>query len=45
MNPQNFMKFMQKKDNIQKDVRNKAIARKMHKKQEDEAFKDTNLAK
>ena len=39
------MKFMKKKDNIQKDVRNKAIARKMHKKNEDEAFMDTHLAK
>ena len=44
MNPANFMKFMNKKDNIQKNVRNKTIARKMHKKKEDEEFKKTNLA-
>ena len=44
MNPANFIKFMNKKDNIQKNVRNKAIARKMHKKKEDDQFKETNLA-
>ena len=38
------MKFMNKKDNIQKNVRNKAIARKMHKTKEEEEFKKTNLA-
>ena len=30
MNPQNFLKFMHRKDNIKKDARNKAIARKVH---------------
>ena len=44
MNPANFIKFMNKKDNIQKNVRNKAIARKMHKQKEDEEFRKTKLA-
>lgn len=44
-NPNNFAKFLRKKDNIGKDSRNKAIARKVQKKQDDEAFQETNLAK
>ena len=36
---------MKKKDNIGKDARNKAIARKMHQKNEDAAFKQTNVGK
>lgn len=40
----NFVNFMQKKNNIHMDVRNKAISRKVHKTAEDKAFKDTNLA-
>ena len=45
MNPQNFLKFMHRKDNIKKDARNKAIARKVHQRQEDEAFKGTAISK
>ena len=44
MQHSNFVKFMPKKNNIHKDVRNKALARRVHKNQEDQAFKDTDLA-
>ena len=36
---------MKKKDNIGKDARNRAIARKYQKKTEDIAFRNTDLAK
>jgi hypothetical protein len=35
MQHSNFVKFMPKKNNIHKDVRNKALARRVHKGQED----------
>ena len=35
---------MPKQGNIHKDVRNKAIARRVHKTHEDQAFKETNIA-
>ncbi len=43
--PANFIQFMKKKDNIGKDSRNRAIARKYQKQQEDAAFRNTDLAK
>ena len=44
MEHKNFINFMQKKNNIHMDVRNKAIARKVHKTVEDKAFSKTNVA-
>lgn len=44
MDHKNFVNFMQKKNNIHMDVRNKAISRKVHKTAEDKAFAETNLA-
>ena len=45
MDARKFSKFMNKKDNILKDSRNKSIIRKMHQSNEDKSFKDTTLSK